>query len=460
MQHTPVRLPQPMNLQIHLVSRITLVALLCLMASTSYVLWLNGQQAREQVLKTSDSLVRQLELQLWRKAAGFNQSSQFPDFELWKLTSSVPGMCVHFAGSDGLARGLCTGASQVLSEYPTAFELLYRRLFAPGGAITRAIIYQGQRYGDLSITSSAEMEMMAAWNNIRQLLGLATLTVVAVCLLVYLSINRALRPAGIIVAGLERLQQGDLDARLPMFELQEWQRTALAINQLAASQQQLCLERQKLTRQLLALLEEERRYLARELHDEFGQCLTAINAIAASIAQTARQLSPELLDEVEQISHITQQMLASVRELLIRLRPAELDELGLAASLSSLVRRWNSHRGGKTQYQLTIEGDCGRLPEPLVVNLFRITQECLTNIAKHSAATRASLILVVDEHSVNLEVTDDGIATQLPFVQNAGIGLLGMRERVAALQGQLALSIVETHGLRLQFSLPLALSEV
>jgi signal transduction histidine kinase len=339
-------------------------------------------------------------------------------------------------------------------SWPAGFETFYRLLLNPGLEITRPIAFNGRVYGSLTVTPSAEMEIAQAWDNIRGLLGLSVITVLAVCLLVYLSISRALRSARIIVAGLESMEKGNLAYRLPPFELIEWQRTAKAINQLAASQQQLLAERQKLAVKLINLQEEERRFLARELHDEFGQCLAAINAVAASIAQTAEQQCPVLVGEADHINRITRHMMDSVRELLRRLRPAELDELGLAAGLNSLVSGWNARSGGKIRYQLNIVGDCALLPEPLTVTLFRVAQECLTNVAKHSAAVNAMVTLVVTEDAVALTVEDDGIATGLPFADDQGIGLLGIRERVTALHGKLTLAIAQPHGLAVEAWLP------
>lgn len=444
-----------MNLQVHLMSRITLVALLCLCASAAYVVLQSNRQASASTQNISASLSKQLELQLWRSNAGFNAGKQFPDFELWKQTTSVPGVCVRFVGVDHSTRSLCTGANQTKIAYPEIFQRLYHSCLQPGEPVRQTITYNRNVYGELTVTPSAEMEVSQAWNDLGHLLGLSISTVLAVCLLVYLSISRALRPAQLIVAGLERMQQGQLAERLPAFELQEWQRTATAINQLAASQQQLLAERQKLSRQLLNIQEEERRYLARELHDEFGQCLTAINALAASIAQTAATQCPQLLSETEHISRITQHMLNSVRDLLIRLRPAELDELGLAASLHSLVSRWHAQSAGKINYQLHIEGDCACLTEVLVVTLFRICQECLTNIAKHSAATQAVLSLTIMPYQVKLVVADNGIASALPFAETSGIGLLGIRERVTALNGQLNLTLAQPQGLIISLWLPI-----
>ncbi|MDP1771580.1 MAG: histidine kinase, partial [Methylobacter sp.] len=268
-----------------------------------------------------------------------------------------------------------------------------------------------------------------------------------------------LHPAQVIVAGLEKMEKGELSFRLPTFELDEWQRTGKAINQLAASLEQLLSERKKLALKLMNIQEEERRYLARELHDEFGQCLAAINAVAASISQTAAYECPELVPEGKNISRIVHHMMESLRGLLLRLRPSDIDELGLTASLKSLVAGWNASSGGKTHYNLAVHGDLDRLPEPIPVTIFRIVQECLTNVSKHSAATNAKVTLrTVSENSsittIELIIEDDGKANKLPFEDNPGIGLLGIRERVAALGGRLTLKTGNPSGLAVHVWLP------
>ncbi|MDP1771646.1 MAG: histidine kinase [Methylobacter sp.] len=445
-----------MNLQLHLLSRIAMVALLCLLVIASYSLYQSHRQAEQTTKQMADGLGKQLESQLSLIEAGIGHTNPFPDFELWKQTGNQPGVCVAYAAADSArSHSVCTGTKPIEADWPTGFETVYRWIFNPGWQAARSIVSRGRVYGSLTVTPSAELEITEAWNKIRSLMALSTITVSAVCLLVYLSISRALRPAQTIVAGLEDMETGHLAYRLPPFELNEWQRIAAAINQLAASQQQLLEERQKLVVKLINLQEEERRYLARELHDEFGQCLAAINAVATSIKQTAAQQCPGLIDEADHISRITSHMLDGVRDLLGRLRPAEFDELGLAASLNSLVAGWNGRGGGKTRYRLSINGDCVALPEAQAVTLFRIAQECLTNIAKHAAASSVSISLTISPEEAILAVEDDGVATELPFAEVAGIGLLGIRERVTALHGQLSLAIAEPHGLIVEVRLPM-----
>ncbi|MDD1621413.1 MAG: sensor histidine kinase [Methylococcaceae bacterium] len=446
-----------MNLQLHLLSRIAVLALLCLLAIASYALFQSHHQSEQSTRQMAESLGKQLESQLLLIDAGMGLVNPFPDFELWKQSGAQPGICLAYApAGDGNSRRLCTGSKPIAADWPASFEKTYRRIFDPGLQAVRPITSKGRVHGSLTVTPSAELEIADAWNKTLDLMTLSSVTVSAVCLLVYLSISRALRPAQTIVSGVEDLESGHLDFRLPSFELKEWQRIASAINQLAASQQQLLDERQKLAVKLIDLQEQERRYLATELHDEFGQCLAAINALASSIKQTAEQRSPDLVAEADHIGRITTHMLEGVRCLLARLRPAEFDELGLAASLNSLVAGWNGRSSGKTRYHLSIVGDCAVLTETQALALFRIAQECLTNIAKHASASAVGVTLTIDDEAAVLTVKDDGVARQLPFADVAGIGLLGIRERVNALHGQLKLAIAEPSGLIVEARLPLA----
>lgn len=342
------------------------------------------------------------------------------------------------------------------ATWPSWFEYAYRRAFKPGDTLLRSVTAQGQNYGSLTVTPSAELEIADAWQQISSLLMLSVVTIFAVCTLVYLSISRALKPTQTLVEGLRNLQSGQLAYRLPQFELSEWQNIASAINQLAASQQQLLDERQTLLVKLINLQEQERRTLARELHDEFGQCLAAINAVTTSIKQSAVIQAPDLVNDAEHIGRITQHMLAGIRNLLARLRPAEFDELGLAVSLDALIADWNSRSAGKTRYRFHGTGDCAGLSESQALNLFRITQECLTNIAKHAVATQVSVTLQISPDTVELTVADNGVAASLPFNPTTGMGLLGIRERVTTFNGRLNLAIAEPHGLIVNAALPLS----
>ncbi len=448
-----------MNLQRQLLTRIALVALACLLVIAAFVLYQSHCVSKQTTGLLAESLGKQLESQLLLINAGLGQNNAFPDFEHWKQYGNQPGICVSYTPADSsLPLSLCNGSKLSQAKWPTLFETRYRQIFNPGLPTVRPIALNGRVYGSLTITPSAELEIAEAWDKMVSLMTLSSVTVFAVCLLVYWSISRVLKPAKTIVAGVKEMESGRIDCRLPAFELNEWQRIAAAINQLANSQQQLLNERQKLVLKLINIQEDERRYLVRELHDEFGQCLAAINAVAASIKQTALQHCPALVAETDHISRITTHMLENVHGLLGRLRPAEFEELGLAVSLNTLVAGWNARSGDKTRFQLDISGDCSSLEEVPAMTLFRITQECLTNIAKHATASNVSISLIVSLESAILTVTDNGVAKTLPFSDATGIGLFGIRERVTALQGRLQLAIANPHGLIVKVCLPMAVT--
>ncbi len=366
-----------MDLRWYVLLRMALTALVCLLASGAYVLYDSHRQARQINQQTAAILVGQLQFQLLRMESGLGQANPFPDFEIWKQTASQPGVCIRYrAVDDGRERSLCTGGKLTSVAIPGGFAWLYRQLFEPGRVVTQAIEHGARMLGNLTVEPSAEGEIEQAWQTLSHSTVLSLTTILAVCLMTYLNLYRALQPAQLIVAGINQLESGRLDHRLPTFALREWQRIAAAINHLAANQQQLLAERQALIVKLMSLQEDERRMLVRELHDEWGQCLAAINAVASGIRQTAAAQCPLLVDDAEHISRITGHMLQSLRGLLGQLRPAEWDELGLQASLSSLVAGWNA-RSGNTRFQLQLVGVCGELPEAQAIALFRIAQEDL-----------------------------------------------------------------------------------
>lgn len=444
-----------MNLKFHLLLNIALVGSLCLIGTAAYVLYQAQHEARTAARASADSIGRQLELQWLRVDAGFDHPARFPDLDLWKETRQIPGICVQFkARSGALRNSVCHGADFPGEKWPGWFEKSYRLIFGSSPVETRVIRYHHRTLGTLRVLPDSRLELAHAWEKLATLFQLSATTLLSLCLLVYIAICRSLRPTQCIVAALEKMRLGALDTRVPEFAVREWQLTAEAINGLARAQQALLAERKHLSLKLVRLQEQERRELARELHDESGQCLAASNAVAASILHTAKTDCPSLVPEIENILGINRTILDRLQTMLLRLRPAELDELGLQSCLNSMVMEWNARARGKTTFRLRVEGGCDQLPDPLPVTLYRIVQECLTNIAKHANATQVSIQLAIGSESVRLEVENDGGLESEPC-EKSGIGLLGIRERVIALDGDLCLSSSQTERFVLQATIPL-----
>lgn len=446
-----------MNLKKQLFFRILFIAVICLAASAFYVLYQTDQQAISEANFTADRIEKQVNKQLLQMFTRHDLSSTFPNTELWPDINSVSGSCIQFLSrSENRRRNLCQQIIEAERTWPTWFGSLYQQLFSPDFEIQKNISFNIMSYGSIMVTLNSRIEIARAWNNLRAVIDVLFISIFAVSLLVYFTINRMLKPAQQIVMGLEKMHNGQLNTRLPSFDIKEWKRTSEAINQLASSQEKVIADNKHLALKLMNVQEEEHRYIARELHDEFGQCLAGINAVTTSISQTAKTQCPDLITETRTISHITSHMMDVLRNMLTRLRPIDLDDLGLTASLNKLVTSWNNHSSEKTHYQLVLNGNFDGLPEPLPVNLYRIVQECLTNIAKHAQASKAEVILSerIDKQ-IQLTIKDDGIAETQSFDNVIGVGLLGIRERVAALGGVITLQACQPTGLKVTITIPL-----
>jgi signal transduction histidine kinase len=204
---------------------------------------------------------------------------------------------------------------------------------------------------------------------------------------------------------------------------------------------------------ILEAQELERARIARELHDEMGSALTAVllglTAIdgAATVGE-ARRASAQLRETARST-------LENVARMAFDLRPAGLDEFGLASALKGLGRGLEERGGPKVE--LTLDVPAGeRLPARLETALFRITQEALTNVVKHAGASIVRLSLGLRERSVVLTIEDDGRGFSRAQEREGGFGLVGMRERIASLNGALDIESAPGAGTRLTIEIPLA----
>jgi len=298
-----------------------------------------------------------------------------------------------------------------------------------------------------------------------------------------------------LVEGYERWQLDELPLTLLLLALglvwfgwRRWRELRQAM-QVGA---QLAAQNRELAQRLIGLQEEERRNLARELHDELAQLVGAIKLDAQGIQRQLDGVSPNPLSQSPEsqnpvsqspvsqnpgkdVLHINahaivqaaDQLHALTRDLLQQLRPAGLDELGLQACVQALAERWELRHGIECVF--LPEGDLQGLGEALDITLYRMLQEGLNNIARHANAQRVLLRLQRQADSVQISIEDDGIGLPLrrhaaaeatEAVRNAanqstGFGLIGMRERIAALGGSLQLLPGSRGGLCLRASLPL-----
>jgi len=216
----------------------------------------------------------------------------------------------------------------------------------------------------------------------------------------------------------------------------------------------LLAHNRELSQGLIALQENERRALARELHDEFGQRCSAIRAEVSWLRRCAAGDRAGMLAAAERADHAAQDLYGLVRDLLRRLRPADLDALGLVAALQALCETWEERSG----IACVFLPDAMETPldDAVNVTVYRIVQEGLTNVLRHARASSVKVMLSGrDPGLLRLTLQDDGRGMDVGAASR-GLGLLGATERAAAVGGVLAVSSTLGSGVRLALCIPLA----
>ena len=219
-------------------------------------------------------------------------------------------------------------------------------------------------------------------------------------------------------------------------------------------------ELERLSARLVDAQEEERRNLARELHDEVGQALTAIK-MDVGVAARSAVIEPRARAALDEARAIAETTLQSVRDMSQLLHPSMLDDFGLPETLAAYLRSFSKRTGIRAQ--LTHDHLDGRLPADVEVCIYRIVQEALTNVARHSGARSCSVSITRGEQSVTLVIEDTGRgitggAEQLGAARR-GLGLIGMRERAQALSGRFVLENRPEGGARIVVQLPVPAAE-
>jgi signal transduction histidine kinase len=276
--------------------------------------------------------------------------------------------------------------------------------------------------------------------------------------------RRMVQPIQRLRDGARAVQAGDLTQRVPADRPDEIGELASAFNAMTEelARSHAALEhkevlRARLLEQVITAQEDERKRIARELHDETSQALTSL-----MVGLKVLEQQPDLTGTRETFGHLralTSKTLDAVHDLALRLRPSVLDDLGLVAALDRAVVDFHQRHGIPTTFETNLRS-APRLPGPLETALYRITQEALTNVARHADAHAVSLLLEARRTAVTLIVEDDGCGFDAPQALGAArdernLGLVGMRERATLLGGQLTIESAPGTGTTVYVEIPL-----
>lgn len=447
---------RPLDLKRHLIARVSLFALAVLLVGTAVALVETRYRVRGEILRTGQTIRQLITDEIHRTNTAYTR-----EIKLDLSTLQPIGDLIHFCVrlTDLYRRPSGQRCFDRPISLPAPLEAVMRQVIGADAIFLGTIgQYPGITVGELIVTPNYGSELITLCKNLANLLAVS-LTILLMSFLIYRPVRNALAPSEAMLQTLKRMEDGDLKARMPTFALIELDRIGQGFNHLAERLQQTIGNQQRLARRLLSAREEERLHLSRELHDEFGQYLTSLNAEASFALELADEGMPALRPCAESISRTASHMMEVLQQILHRLRPLGLDEFGLGASLQQLIDDWNRRCRNSTRFDLTVDDSLERLPDNVAVTLYRIVQESITNAVRHGQASQVDVVLQAESEILHLQVSDNGRGGVAPEVRTesrkaGGFGLLGMEERVLALGGSLLIGPRQPCGTMIDVRIP------
>jgi two-component system, NarL family, sensor histidine kinase UhpB len=317
----------------------------------------------------------------------------------------------------------------------------------------------------LKLEANPSRAILDGWDDLMRLLSVGAVALIAIHAFTFWFIARALRPFPDIAEGLRRVERGDLSVRLPAYAGDEARAIGAAFNRMAQAVQEKVAaeraareaearleERRELGRVVEQRLEEERRLIAHELHDEFGQSVTAIRSLAMAIAGQATDARTD--EAAKLISSEAARLYDAMHGLIPRLAPLSLDSLGLAETLDTLIRDWQRRY---PTVRLALEH---ALPDDLgpsaALTVYRVVQEGLINALRHGQPASVTVRVQMEGERLSVTVEDDGVGLPADWSRPGHFGLRGLRERVINLGGAFAVGNRAPKGVRMAAEIPLA----
>ena len=435
-----------MSLQLKLNLMITCLLLVLLSASAFFVVKNASENVRAEVASTANLALHLLDAEILHYSSDFGWINSDGYDSIFKLKSldNIRHLKIDFYDINGKLRETNRVKRQALDGNAPP-QWFVNAMSLTGSELqkqTRNIILSGRYVGEMVVTPDPSYEIAEVWDDTIGLLGLAAVFFVLINVLVYLAVKYTFKPVDRILEALTQIEQGQFSSRLPDFKPVELHAIGQKFNAMADTLQSSTQNNHRLTQQIIRLQEDERKSLARDIHDEIGQYLTAIHVDASAILN-GRKLSVAK-ESARAISSVTRQMMDMVHEILQRLRPRALDELGLSLALGELVHQWRQRCRNVIIVQ-NIASDIGPIDEAVSITAYRVAQECLTNIAKHANARRVTISVKQDKQFLYLHIEDDGVGFD-PTVTAEGFGLAGMNERIQGLMGEMKIESSKRYG--------------
>jgi signal transduction histidine kinase len=426
-----------MNLRVDLLIRMTVVGTFCWLAASAYLVAQSGQREAQEVLKVADQIRPIMAWDVMRRLGSVDIDARYPD--LGGAASRFPNpVCLRYRAKDGETSDWGCGPPEISSDVPRPIARVLRALGPGHISVPLDVTIYGGQVGTLVVESNDESLLTHQWRGVRELLAFTAVTVLVLALLGVWAIGHALKPTARIVEAVAHLGEEGSQVRLPTFRPREFGLIANGINQLSERLTRANEARAALTARLIRLQEDERREIAHELHEEFGQCVAALSAVSASLRQSAVMSSKVTEADVIPLELGIEQMLSSLRGMLKRMSLPPLAGQGLRSALADLISAWQIRLHGDPRVVLDADADTDKIPNgDQALCAYRLVQECLSNIARHAPKSPTAIVYLHKESDgLLVRVSNEISGTSTSGTRSTtGMGLRLMDERVRSLGG-------------------------
>ena len=446
-----------MSLKLRITLIINLLLLLILAVSSSLTI----QDARRNVqaeIHSSEKLALYLfEIGVLKNPKYQTIENEFKPFNLQNLIH-MRHIKIEFFNLEGKLLDSNISEVKIANQAPDWFVSLLSSISDPWEPKRLPVVILGDHKGDIVISPDPSYEYGEIWNQLKDTLQLIGTFFILINALIVWILSSALNPIEHILFSLNQLEEGNLKTRIPHLKTKELRLIGQKFNRMVKILEETIVKNHTLSQQLINLQETERKKLARDLHDEFGQSLTAIHADAAALKMLANKEYPKIKPSVDAISHLSKYLMELVSGMLGRLKLAVLSELGLEEGLVDLIKTWQlRHPKIKLQYDLHLRS-LPKVSETISVSTYRIVQECLTNISRHARAKHVAIQIKYEAKNklnrfIDINIQDDGVGFSKPH--RDGFGLLGIKERIYEIHGKINIISKPKLGAALSIQLPL-----
>lgn len=290
----------------------------------------------------------------------------------------------------------------------------------------------GKDIGYIKLTPDPTSEFNEIWEQFKSSLLVTIIFIILINVSIFIIFSRILSPINQLIFSFDRLAKKQFNVSVPLPKIIEFNALAKKFNAMARQLKKNNEEILRLNRAIVNIQEDEKKSISRDLHDDFAQSLAAIQAEAfVATENESRAFKDKQLKKIISTSKL---MIQDLRTLLRRLNLGIIDEVGIESALNDLIDQWIKKNNQKNvMLEINISKKLDSLDKRQIVNLYRIVQECLTNISKHSDSKKTSISITEQGDDLEIIIRNNGIRKSK--IETSGLGLLGMRERVATLNG-------------------------